>query len=51
MFRGIHKLPPAHCLVFERRRRAAVRRYWDLAYEPKHERLGGGADAMSSSSG
>ena len=37
MFEGIHKLPPGHLLVARRRRRAAIRRYWDLAYEPKLE--------------
>lgn len=35
MFEGIAKLPPAHCLSFSPREGLRVRRYWDLAYEPK----------------
>jgi len=31
IFRGIRKLPPGHCLVFEDGR-ATVRGYWDLAF-------------------
>ena len=35
MFRGISKLPPAHCLSFSVREGLKIRRYWDLSYEPK----------------
>jgi asparagine synthase (glutamine-hydrolysing) len=41
IFRGIHKLPPAHRLVFRPRDAACggyrleVERYWQIAYEPK----------------
>jgi asparagine synthase (glutamine-hydrolysing) len=33
-FKGIHKLPPAHRLIWQAGR-TVVERYWDLAYEPK----------------
>ena len=33
-FIGIHKLPPAHFLVWEEGR-TRIQRYWDLEYEPK----------------
>jgi asparagine synthase (glutamine-hydrolysing) len=42
MFRGIHKLPPAHVLIFdvprgpgERPAAPEIRRYWTLSYLPK----------------
>jgi asparagine synthase (glutamine-hydrolysing) len=35
MFRGIHKLPPAHLLVLEPGREPAISRYWSLSYQPK----------------
>ena len=35
MFRRIRKLPPAHTLVFDRKEGLAIRRYWDLSFEPK----------------
>jgi asparagine synthase (glutamine-hydrolysing) len=35
MFRGVAKLPPAHSLTFSEREGLRIRRYWDLAYEPK----------------
>src|ERR1700761_8544542 len=35
MFRGIHKLPPAHLLVLEAGREPAINRYWSLSYQPK----------------
>ncbi len=38
MFRGVHKLPPGHLLVIEAGRAPAVRRYWDLQFEPKIHR-------------
>ncbi len=34
-FQGIHKLPPAHCLILEPGRPPQIERYWDLPYEPK----------------
>ena len=37
MFRGIRKLPPGHLLVLEDGGEPAIRRYWDLAYQPKLE--------------
>lgn len=38
MFRGIRKLPPAHLLVLEPDRDPAIRRYWQLEYQPKLQR-------------
>jgi asparagine synthase (glutamine-hydrolysing) len=35
MFRGIHKLPPAHCLTYGVHDGLKIRRWWDLPYEPK----------------
>ena len=35
-FKNIHKLPPAHRLIW-RKGRYEIERYWDLVYEPKHE--------------
>src|SRR3954447_15078431 len=35
MFAQVSKLPPAHCLSFSVKGGLEVRRYWDLAYEPK----------------
>src|ERR1700677_1233695 len=35
MFRNVHKLPPGHLLVLERGARPAIRRYWDLKFQPK----------------
>lgn len=37
MFAGIHKLPPAHVLTTDGSE-PAVRRYWDLRFEPKRVR-------------
>jgi asparagine synthase (glutamine-hydrolysing) len=37
MFRGIHKLPPGHLLVYEPGHEPVVRSYWDLRYQPKLE--------------
>ena len=37
MFRGIRKLPPGHLLVLEDGGEPEIRRYWDLAYQPKLE--------------
>ena len=37
MFRAIRKLPPAHFLTFSEERGLRIERYWDLAYEPKHQ--------------
>lgn len=42
MFRRVRKLPPAHTLLWDRRRGLRIRRYWDLEYEPKW----GGSDAQ-----
>jgi asparagine synthase (glutamine-hydrolysing) len=35
MFRGIHKLPPAHFLSIELGGTPSIKRYWTLRYEPK----------------
>jgi len=35
MFRGVHKLPPAHLLVLEDGHEPLIRPYWDLTFEPK----------------
>lgn len=35
MFRGVHKLPPAHLLVLEDGRDPVISRYWSLSYQPK----------------
>ena len=35
-FKNIHKLPPAHRLIWQNGR-YEIERYWDLVYEPKHE--------------
>jgi len=35
MFRGVHKLPPAHLLILEQDRPPVLRRYWTLDYQPK----------------
>src|SRR5262249_11816405 len=35
MFRGIHKLPPAHLLVLEAGAEPLISRYWSLSYQPK----------------
>ena len=35
MFKGVVKLPPAHALTFSAKEGLRVRRYWELAYEPK----------------
>jgi asparagine synthase (glutamine-hydrolysing) len=35
-FKGIHKLPPAHWLLWQDGQ-IQIERYWDLAYEPKWE--------------
>ncbi|HEY6482914.1 MAG TPA: asparagine synthase (glutamine-hydrolyzing) [Steroidobacteraceae bacterium] len=35
MFSGVHKLPPAHCLILEPDRAPVIRRYWHLEYQPK----------------
>src|SRR5262249_8649952 len=35
MFKGIHKLPPAHLLVLEDSREPVISRYWTLSYQPK----------------
>jgi len=37
MFAGIHKLPPAHRLIFELGSEPRVERYWDLSFQPKTE--------------
>ena len=37
MFRRIRKLPPGHCLKFTLDGDLQIRRYWDIAYEPKTE--------------
>jgi len=37
MFRRVRKLPPAHALSWDARDGLRIRRYWDLAYEPKWE--------------
>jgi asparagine synthase (glutamine-hydrolysing) len=37
MFRGIHKLPPAHLLVLEPGGEPVISRYWQLDYGPKLE--------------
>ncbi len=34
-YQGIHKLPPAHRLVWQNGT-AKLERYWDFAYQPKH---------------
>ncbi len=44
IFRGIRKLPPGHCLVFENGR-ATVRAYWDLTFPPT--RLGDRREAAA----
>lgn len=36
MFADIHKLPPAHYLVFKEGK-VKVQRYWDLVYQPKYQ--------------
>ena len=39
-FRGVYKLPPAHVLSVSAQPKATAlqpKRYWQLAYEPKHE--------------
>lgn len=36
MFRSVRKLPPGHFLVLERGARPAIRRYWDLKFQPKN---------------
>jgi len=35
-FKNVHKLPPAHRLIW-RNGRYEIQRYWDLVFEPKHE--------------
>jgi len=35
MFKGVHKLPPAHRLTYDASGEIRVDRYWQLAYEPK----------------
>ncbi len=35
-FKNIHKLPPAHRLIWQNGG-YEIKRYWDLGYEPKHE--------------
>jgi asparagine synthase (glutamine-hydrolysing) len=35
MFEGIHKLPAGHVLEIEPGGEPAIRRYWELSYEPK----------------
>jgi asparagine synthase (glutamine-hydrolysing) len=35
MFRGVHKLPPAHLLILEGNSKPQVKRYWQLEYQPK----------------
>src|SRR5579864_2714066 len=37
MFRGIHKLPPAHLLVLEAGGEPVISRFWSLSYQPKLE--------------
>jgi asparagine synthase (glutamine-hydrolysing) len=37
MFRGIHKLPPAHLLVLEAGSSPVISRFWSLSYQPKLE--------------
>jgi asparagine synthase (glutamine-hydrolysing) len=44
-FRGVRKLPPAHCLLV-RDGRVTIRRYWKLSYQDKLE-LDGAADENS----
>ena len=40
MWRGIHKLPPAHTLVYDAARRSIeVSRYWDIPYDQPGEPL------------
>lgn len=34
IYQGVHKLPPAHCLVVKQGQ-VSVRRYWQVAFEPK----------------
>jgi len=38
---GVHKLPPGHLLIATRGRRAQVRPYWNLRFEPKEGRSAG----------